>query len=221
MNFITTDSTKEGTKALADKISFHLAQGKKVLWLVPGGSNVPITAAALDLVRKATGPALLAGLTIAQADERYGPVGHADSNWAQLKATKVNLEGIRTMPILVDDSPLADTVRRYGVEIEKVLPTVDLIVGQFGMGADGHIAGILPHTPGVTSAGVATGYEGKPFTRVSLAFPTLRKINIAYMFVSYGSKKDAIDRLHENNVPLDDQPAQILKDIAEVYIYID
>lgn len=221
MKFIKTADLKEGTQALADKIVSFLNAGKKVLWLVPGGSNVPITAEALDIIRGAVAIDVLKRLTIAQADERYGPVGHPDSNWKQLQDTRVNLAGVTTVPIL-DGSSLAETVKRYGEEIKKVLASVDVIVGQFGMGADGHIAGILPHTPAVSEETLPTaGYESRPFTRVSLSFPTLRKINVAYMFVSESTKKAAIDRLHEDGVSLADQPAQILKAMPEVYIYID
>jgi 6-phosphogluconolactonase/glucosamine-6-phosphate isomerase/deaminase len=224
MHFITTDNTKEGTQALAGKIVSFLNKGSKVLWLIPGGSNIPIATEAMNIIRSKlalAAPSALNHLTIALTDERYGPVGHPDSNWKQLQDTHIDLAGIKAYPIL-DGSSLAETVTRYGDTIEKMLKSTDVIVGQFGMGADGHIAGILPHMPAVSEEKLPTaGYESRPFTRVSLTFPILRKISVAYMFVSEATKKAAIDRLHEDGVSLDDQPAQILKEIPEVYVYID
>jgi 6-phosphogluconolactonase len=221
MQFITVPDHKKGTQALAEKVIFFLNKGNKVLWLVPGGSNIPIMAEAMNIIRSTVLAALLGNLTITLTDERYGPVGHPDSNWKQLQDTGVNLTSVKAYPIL-DGSSLAETVVRFGETIRKILAYTDVIVGQFGMGADGHIAGILPHSPAVVEETLLTaGYESKPFTRISLTFPVLRRINVAYMFVSNATKKTAIDRLHENNVSLDEEPAQILKEIPEVYVYVD
>ena len=221
IQFIMVPDHKEGTKALADKIVAFLNENKKVLWLIPGGSNIPIAADAMNIIRGAVQPASLDNLTVTLTDERYGPVGHPDSNWKQLQDVRINFSGIKAYPIL-DGSSLDETVARFAVIIEKILKSTDVIVGQFGMGADGHIAGILPHSPAVyeTSASTA-GYVSKPFTRVSLTFPILRKIAVAYMFASVSTKKEALDRLHENDVSLADQPAQILKEIPEVFVYVD
>ncbi len=221
MQFITSPNHKEGTAALAQKIITSLQNGSRVLWLIPGGSNIPIAVDVLNIVRANTTAVLLSHLTFTLTDERFGPVGHPDSNWQQLQVAGVNTEGLKAaIPILVGQ-PLAETVARFGGIIEELLKSTDIIIGQFGMGADGHIAGILPHTPAVTETLPTSGYEGKPFTRVSLTFPILRKINAAYMFVSNATKKAAIDRLHEDNISLADQPAQILKEIPEVFVYID
>lgn len=221
MQFITVPDHKEGTQALAEKVISFLNKGNKVLWLVPGGSNIPITAEAINIIRGTVPATSLGNLTITLTDERYGPVGHPDSNWKQLHDTGVNFAGIKAYPIL-DGSSLTETVVRFGETIRKILTYTDVIIGQFGMGADGHIAGILPHSPAVAEETLLTaGYESKLFTRISLTFPVLRQIDIAYMFVSNVTKKTAIDRLHENNVSLGEEPAQILKEIPEVYIYVD
>ena len=163
---------------------------------------------------------MLPKLVISLIDERYGPAGHPDSNWKQLQDTGINLDGIKANYIL-DDSSLEETAIRFGENIKKILASTDVIVGQFGMGADGHIAGIMPHSTAVSEEVLPTaGYESKPFTRVSLTFPILRKINVAYMFVAIDTKKDAIELLKTDNVSLDIEPAQILKEIPEVYVYV-
>ncbi len=221
MYFITRPDQKEGTQALAAKIIDFLSKENKVLWLIPGGSNIPIAAEAMKTIREKTSSELLDNLTVALTDERYGPVGHPDSNWKQLQDTGIDLSGVKSFSIL-GNSSLAETVSHYGETIQKILPSVDVIVGQFGMGADGHIAGILPHSPAVSETSLPTaGYESTPFTRVTLTFPVLRQIDVAYMFVANATKKDAIERLHKNDVALADQPAQILQEIPEVYVYVD
>src|ERR1700739_3532766 len=112
MQFIYTLDTKEATETMASKIVSFLDEGKNVLWLVPGGSNVPITAAALKIVRSSVSAEILSQLTVAQVDERFGPVGHPDSNWKQLKDTGADLSGFATLPIL-DGSNLSETVAHY------------------------------------------------------------------------------------------------------------
>jgi len=219
MQFIDTADAKDGIQALADTIISFLKKGNTVLWLVPGGSNVPIAVEAMGIIRRSVKQASLAKLAITLTDERYGPVGHPDSNWKQLQDAGISFAGIRAYPIL-DGSSFAETVTTFGDNIKAILASTDVIIGQFGMGADGHIAGILPHSPAVLEEALPTvGYESKPFTRISLTFSVLRKIDAAYVFVSNGSKKDAIDLLHRDDVSLDDQPAQILKEIPEAYVY--
>jgi 6-phosphogluconolactonase/glucosamine-6-phosphate isomerase/deaminase len=219
---IATDHTA-GMQALADKISAFLRADKKVLWLIPGGSNIPIAVEAMKRIRSTTEAVFLKNLTITLTDERYGPVGHSDSNWQQLQDAGFdmnveNAEDIKMFPILYD-LPLVETVARFGRTIQEILAHTDVVVGQFGMGADGHIAGILPGSPAVSELTPTSGYESKPFTRISLTFPILRQIDVAYLFVSGVSKRAATERLHEDGVSLNDQPAQILKEIPEVYVY--
>jgi 6-phosphogluconolactonase/glucosamine-6-phosphate isomerase/deaminase len=220
MQFINTIDNKDGIQALADKIVSFIKEGNNVLWLIAGGSNLPIAAEVMKIIRGSINQDLLPKLVISLIDERYGPAGHPDSNWKQLQDTGINLDGIKANYIL-DDSSLEETTIRFGENIKKILASTDVIVGQFGMGADGHIAGIMPHSPTISEEVLPTaGYESKPFTRVSLTFPILRKINVAYMFVAIDTKKDAIELLKTDNVSLDIEPAQILKEIPEVYVYV-
>ena len=220
MQFIQTPDNREGTAALTNKIVSFLHENKKVLWFIPGGSNIPIAVQVMNGIRSQVESHVLNNLSIALTDERYGPVGHLDSNWKQLEDDGFDFTGINSYFIL-DGSSLVETVDRYGEIIQKIVRDADVIVGQFGMGADGHIAGILPRSPAVLETVPTAGYESKPFTRVTITFPILRQIDVAYMFVSNSTKKNAIDRLHLDNVSLDEQPAQILKEIPEVYVYID
>jgi 6-phosphogluconolactonase/glucosamine-6-phosphate isomerase/deaminase len=163
-------------------------------------------------------------LTVAQTDERYGPVGHPDSNWKQMQDEGFDFEGVRDIPILTGEA-LQDTVDEYERAIVPIFDEIEqaggMIVGQFGMGTDGHIAGIQPHTPAVNSSRLVSGYEWKPFTRVTLTFPALMKIDAAYVFVFGESKRDAVTKLKAGELPLDEEPAQILKNMREVHFYSD
>ncbi len=104
----------------------------------------------------------------------------------------LNKSGVQMIPVL-DGSSLNDTVARFGYEVEKAVKSADDIVGQFGIGSDGHIAGILPHSSAVSETSSTCGYESGTFTRITLTPPILKQIDVAYSFVSGASKKAAVE----------------------------
>ncbi len=220
MKIINTDNPNEGIKALASKITSNLNKGKVVLWLIPGGSNIPISVEVMNKIRLSVAPGSLQNLIVALTDERYGSIGHADSNWRQLLDAHLMTDKIKTIPVL-EGLPISDTVTRYGSNIEKAIKSAQIIVGQFGVGSDGHIAGILPHSKAVIESRPVCAHESAPYVRVTLTPHMLRKIDAAYVFVFGLSKKDAIDRLRDEAPSLDEQPVQILRQMSEAFVYTD
>ncbi len=220
MQYFFAETPADGTKALAATLAISLEENKRVLWLLPGGSNVEIAAEAMQILLERVPKELLQNLTVGQVDERFGPVGHPDSNWKQLIDAGFPFDEVVALPILTGES-LADTVRRYGNAIEEAYGEAGLIVGQFGIGADGHIAGMLPHTPAVTDPNPTAAYESAPYTRFTLTPRMLLGIDVAYVFAFGASKKDAIDRLQKEDLSFEEQPAQILKKMKEVHFYSD
>lgn len=224
LKFIHAKDHEEGSDLMAGRICDTLNAGKKVLWLVCGGSNIPISVEVMDSIRQTIAPDQLGSLTVAFTDERYGPVGHPDSNAKQLIDLGFKTEGISYIPILHGE-PLEATARSYGVElnleIAKIRKSGGVIIGQFGMGTDGHIAGIQPHTPAVVSTDPVCGYEWKPYTRVTITPPILLKIDVAYAFVFGESKREAVTNLETKDLLIDQEPAQILKQLPEAYLFSD
>lgn len=220
INYIKTSIPDIGIEEQAKKIFSLISEQKKVLWLICGGSNIPIAVEVMNLLRQNLSVSDLERLTIMQTDERYGPVGHIDSNWQQMLDQNFSIIGIKTHPILRNHS-LIKTVQEFGDDVNNYFAKADVIVGQFGIGPDGHIAGILPHSECAHSKDLTCGYQSDPFTRISLSFPSLKKIHLAYVYVFGLSKKEAIDNLVNKDLSPDDEPAQILKQIQEVYFYSD
>jgi 6-phosphogluconolactonase/glucosamine-6-phosphate isomerase/deaminase len=238
MRFIK-DNSKVGAQALAGKVVNFLKEGKKVLWLVPGGSNIPIAVEAMSMIRQAlddneahTNDKLL-NLTVTLSDERYGHVGHKDSNWKQLEDAGFNFDGVNKMPVLIGRS-LEGTVSAYKKGIIKAMKEAvaseGLVIGQFGIGADGHIAGILPHSLAATyleadhtgkDSPLVCAYRSEPFIRITLTPVALNKVSAAYAFAFGSSKREAVGRLREQDLSIDEQPAQILKHIKESFFYTD
>ena len=220
INYIKTSTPDIGIEEQSKKIASLLKEQKKVAWFICGGSNIGTAVSVMNKVRSEVPEPLLANLIVSQTDERYGKIGHKDSNWQQMIVAGFPFAGINFYPILRNES-LEDTVVKFGKEVRDIFASVDVIVGLFGIGPDGHIAGILPHTPAVSDKSTTTGYVAEPFTRVSLSFPSLRKFNFAYTFAFGEAKREALINLKEKDLSLDEEPAQILKEIAEAYLYSD
>jgi len=218
LQFIHTDSDQLGADALAHEAIEKIQNGKKVLWLVPGGSNIPTAVKIMNSVRTQLSGDELARLAVTLTDERFGPVGHADSNWQQLLDTGFEFPA-SNVPALFGGS-LEETVKTYGENTEKLFADADHIVGQFGIGADGHIAGVLPHTIGVAGKEPAVGYESGALTRISLSLDMLSRIDSAYAFVFGTSKAEGVRNLAAD-IGIDDMPSQILYEIPSTSIYTD
>lgn len=220
MEFVHTDTPEIGTKALADALGESLKAGKRTLWLICGGSNIAVAVSAMHSLHATIAPDLLGLLTVMQTDERFGPVGHPDSNWTQLEEQHFPFDVVRALPILQNQS-LEETIERYGLRAEEEFNLAESIVALFGIGVDSHIAGILPHSKAATSSLSIDGYVGTPYTRISLTFPMLRRIDQAFVFAFGETKRNAIESLHDLPLPLEEAPCHILREIPSVTVYSD
>jgi len=214
MQFITP--TSEGKKALTERLIRALRTGKKVLWLVPGGSNIQT---AVEIMRDIP-EGITERLTVALTDERFGPVGHADSNWKQLEDAGFDAKQATTIPILIGLDDLHATVAAYTTTLQSLIARHHLIIGLFGMGPDGHIAGILPQSPAASAEGLVAGYHTEQFMRITSTFEAIRHCTAAYVLAAGEAKKEALENLQKDLSPYD-QPAQILKQLPESYIFND
>lgn len=231
ISFVKVDGPDIGVKALAEEIGSRLVKGEKVLWLVSGGSNIPISVEVMDSVRATVSTEQASNLTVALTDERFGPVGHKDSNWKQLEDAGFdfsNVEAVLVLPRsdLGMNSALNEAVFEYSKNITAAMTNVDFIVAQFGMGADGHIAGILPGSPAAISKEFVSAYEALPFTRITLTFEALRKIDTAYAFVFGESKREAMRKLMdaargEGDETLEKLPSLVLNEVPKAVVYSD
>lgn len=197
-------------------ISGQLKNNQKVLWLVPGGSAMKVTVKVARRLSKKH----LENLTVTLTDEKYGPVGHPDSNWLQLKEAGFYLPGATLLPVL-DGSDLATTVARYNNVITDAFELGDFRIGLFGAGADGHIAGIKPRSPAIDSEEMVSGYEWDDYTRITITPEAMLKLDEAVVYMIGQDKHPIIKQLAEQDLPVEQQPAQILKKIKKATIYND
>lgn len=181
-----------------------------VLWLVPGGSAAGIASRVSHQLKHP------ANVIVSLTDERYGPPSHSDSNWQLLKSQAFRFPP-RSHQVLNGKS-LSTELKSFEnfLDENKDLYKTALL----GMGADGHIAGILPGSPALSTASWAAGYEGADFTRLSVSRKFITGLDEAFVYAVGAAKRPQIKLLGQN-VPVSQQPAQLLKQVPRVYFFND
>lgn len=218
MKFIESKTVSEGQRALAERLKEALAAKQRVLWLVSGGSNLAIEAAVMRSIPAAAS----AGLAVLPADERYGQPGHKNSNMAQLLAAGFAPKKALVMPVLQAGLNLAATTDLYNQIVARALGAADVVIAQLGIGADGHIAGILPGSAAAkTSQQMVVSYKAADYQRISLTPAALKRVHEAFVFAFGAAKKAALTELRGQKLPLVTQPAQILRQIPRALVYND
>jgi 6-phosphogluconolactonase/glucosamine-6-phosphate isomerase/deaminase len=187
-----------------------------VLWLVSGGSNVPLTVA----IMRSLPADIVSRLTVALSDERYGKPGHPDSNRQQLLAAGFQAGSAQVIETLQAELTLEDTRVAFDAALHTAIAAADITIAQLGIGGDGHIAGILPQSAGLAVDRWVAAYEAAAYKRITITPPVFNKLQAAYVFVYGDTKKGALERL-SRDLPASDQPAQLLKRLAEAYVYTD
>lgn len=201
---------------LSDKISEHLSQSHKVLWLVAGGSAMDV---AIQTALKLKKVSNLSNLTISLTDERYGPVDHPGSNWRQLQQKGFRLPGARLVPVLFGDS-LPKTAANYKRLLNHELSEADYSVALAGMGPDGHIFGIKPGSPAVQTDQEVIGYEWDDYMRLTPTIKLIERLDAVIIYAVGAEKRSQIDKL-VGETPAAEQPAQLLKRLKKVIFFND
>ena len=205
---ITSDD--QAIDFISKKINRALVANKKVLWLVSGGSFVPIAVGVRNNLKNTT------KLTVTLTDERYGAPGHKDSNWQQLIEAGFDFSNIQSYPVL-NGEKIAETTYNF----DSFLKThFDFILGTFGMGADGHTAGILPDSKLADSHKLAEFYVGPDFERITVTPKYIASLEQAIVYARGESKHKAIDN-YSKALSIESQPIQILKSITSTIFIND
>ena len=145
------------------------------------------------------------GVQVVQVDERVAPEGDPDRNLTHLRESllehaRLRPEQIHAMPVEATD--LEAACMRYAQTLAKIAgspPVLDLV--HLGLGADGHIASLVPGDPvlEVTDADVAaTGpYQGR--RRMTLTFPIINRSRRVLWLVTGREKAGMLVRLRDRD----------------------
>jgi 6-phosphogluconolactonase/glucosamine-6-phosphate isomerase/deaminase len=210
-----TNKVDDCAEFIARSILNELGQGKNVLFFVTGGSSIAVCVKVSEILREHPHQ----NLTVMLTDERYGPVGHNDSNWYKLIETGFSLLDAKLTPILTGEDHMT-TTKKFAEALSQELKNADYKIGLFGVGADGHTAGILPETVAVNSQDFACGYNTDTFSRITMTPVAIEKLDEAVAWIQGEAKWQVLDGL-KNEISLMKQPAQILKTIPLLIIFTD
>lgn len=220
MHFYKVASTDIVVRRLVQTLASALQANKQVLWLVSGGSVVPIAVAALQQLNE-QGLAT-SKLTVMLADERFGPVGHAESNWRQLEVAGFDMPTVHGIPVLQGKS--ADETRLdYEVALAAALDAASVRIGLFGIGADGHTAGILPHSSAATTddTPLVVAYQADDYLRLTISGTVLAALDTAIVYAAGSQKQQALEALEKGTATVQEQPSALLARAKQVDIYND
>jgi 6-phosphogluconolactonase/glucosamine-6-phosphate isomerase/deaminase len=215
MRFVSITDPQPVVDYLINALASHLDKGESVLWLIPGGSALTVAAA---VSRQLQGRDL-SKLHVTLTDERYGAVGHPDSNWQQLSEAGFQVPGASVYPVL-SGTDRAGTTAAFADYMERQLQTIDFKLGLFGIGPDGHTAGVLPNSPAVSDSRLAATYDAGNYQRITLTPPAISRLDEAVVYAMGADKKPALEAL-QTSVPLAEQPAQVLKQVPKLTIFTD
>lgn len=218
MNRLVSTNRDEIIQAIARGMDRALGNNLKVLWLLSGGSNIGIEIEAFKQLTHA----MPQNLRMSMIDERFLPTDHLDSNWGQLLKKGLSVKRATLVPPITDTNmSLAEAANSFAARLEESLAWADVVIGQFGIGADGHTAGILPGTAGVgEDKKLVIGYEGPDFRRLTTTPALFARLDLA-MGVALGQNKKLILERMSTDISADEQPAQLLLKTKELIIYTD
>jgi 6-phosphogluconolactonase/glucosamine-6-phosphate isomerase/deaminase len=216
IRYLKVSDNNRAASYIAGRILNQLDTGRKVLWLIPGGSAMEVAVLALRLISAKN---YSGSLTVTLTDERYGPPDHQDSNWRQLKEKGIRPETAQMLPVL-NGYDLITEARNYSSTLNKELGLADYSFALGGMGTDGHIFGIKPQSPAVDNQDDVCGYEWDDYQRLTPTAVFFSRIDEIIMYVMGSEKHGQLQKLDSEIEPFN-QPAQLLKRFKNVVIMND
>jgi len=180
--------------AISRAVSILGLEGSVNLFL-SGGSSFDVFRAADDVISDSQA----SQTSLFQIDERYGMVGHKDSNWNL--TDDIRLDRYASIhPILKPHTAPAETAKDYEQSVQDAL--VDgTNVAILGVGDDAHVAGVKPMPPKrfeVSFSGKqVANYEWEDYSRITLTLEALMKFDRLVVFASGEAKQIVIDSLDQ------------------------
>ncbi|MGH8934502.1 MAG: 6-phosphogluconolactonase [Egibacteraceae bacterium] len=194
------------------------ARGHAVLALSGGTTPAPMLA---ELARRDLPWDLV---EVTQVDERVAPDGDPDRNWTMIQRELVTPSGLSSdhaHPMPVTDHDLKAAAVRYAAMLRDLCggePAV-LDAVHLGLGADGHVASLVPGDPAVDErqldVTLSGPYQGR--VRMTLTFPVINRARSILWQVVGEEKAGALRDLLDGA----DIPARHIRTDGDVLILTD
>ena len=195
---VSADDIVVASQYVTQQIQLHLDQKHKVLWLVSGGSAIKVAVKVSQLLSRLHQPS---DLQVCLVDERFGPPGHQDSNYYQLIEAGFNQTGL-VMHQILNGNNIAKTTKEYNTKLTELIDEADLTIGLFGMGSDGHTAGLLPDNPLMNSLDFVGYYNGVDYQRITITPNFIGQVDEAVLYAVGENKWPIIGQLETTDLPV-------------------
>lgn len=222
---------REAAAAFVDAVvSAQRDRGAASVVLTGGGTGIAV----LEHVRDTGGAIDWSALDVYFGDERFLPPGHADRNEVQARAALLDHvpiapARIHTMPALGEDGCLTpqDSAQRYAAMLaahapDGTVPPFD--VHLLGMGGEGHINSLFPHTDAVRERVLpVVGLDDSPKpppARVTLTLPAVQRARQVWLLVTGDAKAEAVAAAVGGAAP-QDLPAAGARGIDRTVWFVD
>jgi 6-phosphogluconolactonase/glucosamine-6-phosphate isomerase/deaminase len=207
-----------------------LESTESTLILLSGGSARVLAEVLIEQVVSGRGDHFMVGMI----DDRYGPVGHAQSNAVALEEeyqlwSVLKYHGVPHREILTGRS-LEDEAEAYASWLDKAVALCPRRVGILGIGSDGHTAGILPiprerYDQIYATERLVVGYDSHDqfHQRVTLSPYGLTKLTDVVVLACGQDKGIALAEAlqMEPEPPLWKVPAVALRHLARASVFTD
>jgi 6-phosphogluconolactonase/glucosamine-6-phosphate isomerase/deaminase len=204
---------------------------KPVLFLSSGGSSLSL----LNNFEYILNP----NITVAMLDERAYTDPSAN-NFSQLMQTEFYQQGQNSGGSFIntqmrENETPEEFAERYGNAIKRWIDgnKDGVIIATIGLGGDGHVAGMMPHSlepelfnelfVDTTKTVVSYDASGKNefANRVSVTMPILKKVNYPIVFFHGVNKREPWSRVMADEGELNETPSRILREMKNVEVYCD
>jgi 6-phosphogluconolactonase/glucosamine-6-phosphate isomerase/deaminase len=216
MKYVHITSTKPVIEYLSKAIIDKLGDERKVLWLLSGGSSGEVCVDVSKRLRSKN----LENLYVTMTDERFGLVGHADENWQKLLDDGLDLPGAKLYRPLIGLDRASTTIQ-FAYWLENTFEDVDYTIGVYGVGTDGHTAGLKPVQSAIDADGWATDFDGHDFERITMTFSAISQLDEAILQAMGKDKATVLDDFMNKDIDPKTQPVQILKTVPKLTVFTD
>ena len=196
-------------------VAAQQSRGSAAVVLTGGGTGIAL----LEHVRANPGAIDWSALDVFFGDERFLPTGDPERNEVQAHAAlldHVPVDAARVHVMAASDgaygsdpvtaaAAYAEVLETFGADRTGPLFDVHLL----GMGGEGHVNSLFPHTDAVREAEqlvvAVTDSPKPPSVRVTLTLPALQSAREVWLIVSGEAKADAVaaavDGAHPDEIP--------------------
>lgn len=205
---------KDVSKSLTNILDVELSSGRKVLWLISGGSSLPIAAEVymhmLSYSRE--------NIFITFVDDKFGDKITNERAFCQLLG-----KAGRDCKISIVDANLTfqENVSNFNNLIVDKLQWADFCIGQFGLGEKFHTGGIWPFSRATSTRSVVCGYEREGVKHITVTPTLIKQLDVAFINSLGANKRELVEHFLSSEASIRAEPTQSLKRAKQCVLYSD